>query len=77
MLGKRHEIARLQSDFYRDQFRKMLRLLMTALVIIFLLVLACIYSFFSQRSNLYYANTIDGQVLPMPRYIVLSNTGSS
>ena len=66
MLGRPHEIARLQSDFYRDQFRKMLRGLMICLIIIYILLAAIIYALFTQPSNRYYANTLDGQILAMP-----------
>jgi hypothetical protein len=67
MLGGRHQIARLQSDFYRDQFRKMLRVLMCSLVIIFVLLALIIYSLIAQTSSKYYANTLVGQVFPMPQ----------
>ena len=43
MLGARHEIARLQSDFYRDQFRKVLRWLVYSTVIIFVLMAIIFY----------------------------------
>jgi hypothetical protein len=67
MLGRRHQIARLQSDFYRDQFRKMIRRVMAVLVIIFVLVIMILYSLLFQSSSKYYANTVDGQVFLMPR----------
>jgi multisubunit Na+/H+ antiporter MnhB subunit len=67
MLGARHEIARLQSDFYRDQFRKILRWIMYAMVIIFLLIAAIIYFILFQPKQSYYANTVDGKILAMPR----------
>ena len=72
MLGRRHEIARLQSDFYRDQYRKILRWLMMALFIMFLLVLGIIYSIFMQPAIKYYANTVEGHVLAMPRPVALT-----
>lgn len=68
MLGPRHEIARLQGDFYRDQFRKVLRWLVVTMVIIFLLIAAICYDIFlSQPEVHYYANTIDGRILDMPQ----------
>jgi uncharacterized membrane protein (DUF106 family) len=67
MLGARHEIARLQSDFYRDQFRKILRWIMYAMVIIFLLIAAIIYFILFQPKQSYFANTVDGKILTMPR----------
>ena len=67
MLGARHQIARLQSDFYRDQFRKILRWIMYAMAIIFLLIAAIIYLILFQPEKTYYANTTDGKILTMPR----------
>ena len=68
MRGPRHEIARLQSDFYRDQFRKLLRWLSVTVMIIFLLLAAILYDlFFFQPVAQYYANTINGKILDMPQ----------
>ena len=66
MLGARHEIARLQSDFYRDQFRKMLRWLVYSVFIIFILIMAIIYLILFQPAESYYGNTSDGKILLMP-----------
>lgn len=66
MLGPRHEIARLQSDFYRDQFRKILRWLVAAVAIIFILLALVVYTILFQPSVNYYANTLDGKILDMP-----------
>lgn len=67
MLGPRHEIARLQSDFYRDQFRKILHWLVVTTMIIFLLSAGIVYLlFFYQPQEKYYANTISGKILDMP-----------
>lgn len=67
MLGRRSDIARLQSDFYRDQFRKMLRWLTVSLAIIFLLLAAIIYLILFRPPMHYYANTTEGKILNMPR----------
>jgi hypothetical protein len=67
MLGQRHEIARLQSDFYRDQFRKILRWLIVSICIMFLLIAAIVYTIFFQPMVDYYANTSDGKILDMPK----------
>jgi len=68
MLGPRHEIARLQSDFYRDQFRKILHWLVVTVVIIFLLLAAILYDLFLYQPVVhYYANTISGKILDMPQ----------
>lgn len=66
MLGSRQEIAWLQSNFYRDAFRKILRWLIISIVIIFLLIAAIVYCIFFQPTVYYYANTIDGKILDMP-----------
>jgi hypothetical protein len=67
MLGQRHEIARLQSDLYRDAFRKTLRWLVISVFIMFALIAAIIYLIFFQPSVHYYANTIDGKIMDMPK----------
>ena len=67
MLGARHEIARLQSDFYRDQFRKILRWILYSLLISFLLIAAIIYLILFQPKQTYFSNTTDGKILAMPR----------
>ncbi len=69
MIGARHEIARLQSDFYRDQFRKILHWLVMSLIIIFLLIGAIIYKILDRPPQGYYANTTNGKILPMPKRI--------
>lgn len=66
MWGRRQEIARLQSDFYRDQFRKMLRWLLVCVVIALLLIGAIIYIILYEAPQTYYANTTEGKILPMP-----------
>lgn len=66
MLGRRQEIARLQSDFYRDKYRKTLRWLMVCVLIMYILIAAIIYTILFQPSQYYYANTTDGRILSMP-----------
>ena len=66
MLGRTQEIARLQSDFYRDQYRKMLRWLMGSILIIFILVAVIIYLILFRQPQVYYASTIEGRIIPMP-----------
>ncbi|HEU5282017.1 MAG TPA: hypothetical protein VFU82_08580 [Gammaproteobacteria bacterium] len=66
MLGRRSEIARLQSDFYRDQFRRMVRWLLVSVVIMLLLTAAIIYSILVQPARSYYANTTEGRIMLMP-----------
>jgi intracellular multiplication protein IcmL len=66
MLGQRHQIARLQSDFYRDQFRKILRWLMVTVFIMFALIFVIFYLILVQPPQKFYGNTTDGRILPMP-----------
>lgn len=66
MLGRRSEIARLQSDFFRDQFRRMVRWLMMSVLVMLILIAAIIYSILVQPSRSYYANTTEGRILSMP-----------
>ena len=73
MFARRAESAWLQSDFYREQFYRMLRWLVALLVIMFILIILIIYTLFSQPASHYYANTLEGQILPMPTAIVLSS----
>jgi hypothetical protein len=67
MLGSRQEIARLQSDFYRDQYRKILRWIMGAVFIILALIITIIYLILFEPKRPYYANTTDGKILAMPQ----------
>ncbi len=69
MIGRRFEIARLQSDFYRDQFRKILRWIIGSLFIIYVLIATIIYLVLFQPVQQYYANTTEGKILVMPRNV--------
>lgn len=66
MLGQRHEIAWLQSDFYRQQFQRVLKWLVVLVFIMFILIGAIIYYVLYQPTVHYYANTTDGKILDMP-----------
>lgn len=66
MIGDRQAIARLQCDVYRDQFRKLLRWLIVAVAIIFLLIFTMFYWILVQPEQHYYGNTTSGMILPMP-----------
>jgi hypothetical protein len=70
MLGRRQTIARLQSDFYRDQFHKMLRWLMVSVVMMLMLIVTIIYLLLVKPSQDYYANTLEGKIIPMPQQSV-------
>ena len=65
MVGRKHEIARLQSDFYRDRYRKTLRWLMGSVFIMFVFLTIIIYFVLFQPQQRYYANTTEGKILPM------------
>ncbi len=67
MIAERHDIARLQSDFYRLQFRKILRWLMVSICIMFILIAAVIYLVLFHPAPQYYANTTEGRILAMPQ----------
>lgn len=66
MIGNRSEIARLQSDFYRDQFRKVVRWLIISVFLMFFLILLIIFFLLAQPRQNYYANTVEGKILDMP-----------
>jgi hypothetical protein len=66
MTADRYAIPRLQSDFYRDQFRRILRWLMFSMATIIALILAIIYLLFLEPLTPYYANTSEGKILVMP-----------
>ena len=66
MLGPRHEIARLQSDLYRDQYSRILRWVITAVLLILVLIAAIFYLILFKPTQYYYANTTDGKILEMP-----------
>ncbi len=70
MIAPRHELARLQSDFYRDQFRKILRWTIGAVVIILFLIAIIIYLLLAQPTQRFYGNTTEGKILAMPRATV-------
>ena len=65
MLGRRHEIARLQSTFYRDSYYKILKALFVTVVIILLLTGGIIYFILFQQPHHYYATTTEGKIIPM------------
>ena len=71
MISSRREVARLQSNFYRDQYHRMLRWLIAAIIIMFVLIAAITYFILFQPPAHYYADTVDGKILPMPAHWVL------
>lgn len=67
MLGRREDNARLQSDFYRDQYRKMLKWVMISVLMIFALLTVVCYLVIFKPAAPYYANTVSGKILAMPK----------
>lgn len=67
MQGRGNQIARLQSDFYRDQFRKLLNWLFVAVFIIFALIISILYLIYFEPNRQYYGNTTDGKIMLMVR----------
>lgn len=65
MIGRKHELARLQSDFYRDNYYKMLRGIIVSAVVIILLILAIIYYVIFMAPPQYYGTATSGQIIPM------------
>jgi hypothetical protein len=68
MIGDRHEIPRFQSDFYRDNYRKMVRWIFTSVLIMLFLILAIIYFELFVPSTKYYASTVTGQLIELTPY---------
>jgi intracellular multiplication protein IcmL len=66
MIARRHEMAHLQSNFFRNQFRKILRWILISLIIIFVLIATVSYLILSHPNPPYYANTSEGLILAMP-----------
>jgi intracellular multiplication protein IcmL len=65
MLGRRHEVARMQSDFYRINYHRILRALIVSIIIMVLLICAIIYKVLFVPSERYYATTTQGQIIPL------------
>jgi hypothetical protein len=66
MIAPRHEIPRLQSNFYRDQFRKIIKWVLVCTVVNIIFVGIVIYYVFITPPRVYYANTIAGKIMNMP-----------
>lgn len=66
MISSRKDNARLQSDFYRDQFRKVVRWLIVSVILMFILIFMIIFFLLFQPTQDYYANTVEGRILDMP-----------
>lgn len=65
MIGKRYEQPKFQSDFYRNQYHKLLRLMFIVSLIILLLSLTIIYYLLNPNPPQYYASTTTGEIITM------------
>lgn len=65
MIGGRMEQARFKSDFYRDNYYKLLNAIIVSCVIILLLIGAIIYLILFHPEPSYYATSLGGQIIPM------------
>jgi intracellular multiplication protein IcmL len=65
MIGRRDQMPRYKSDFYRDNYRKILRALVLALIVIGLLVAVIIYMVLLNPKPQYYASTVEGRIIPL------------
>jgi hypothetical protein len=65
VIGQRHEVPRLQSDFYKDCYYKILNWLLASIAIMLVLIAAIIYYAFFQPKSGYYATTTTGSVIPL------------
>jgi len=65
MIGNRQDIPRYQSDFYRDNYHRLLRWLLRSMVIILLLIAAIIYKLIFVAPHQYYLTTTAGQIVKM------------
>jgi hypothetical protein len=65
MIGRKDELARLQSDVYRDSYHKILRKIIVSVFIILCLVLAILYFIIFATSPKFYGTATSGQIIPM------------
>ncbi len=65
MIGRKHELARMQSDFYRDCYYKMLRSILVSAFVVLLLILAILYYILFTVPPVYYGTATSGQIIPM------------
>ena len=65
MIGNRENLAYMQSDFYREKYRKFLRWLLASIVVTVMLICVIIYLILFKAPTQYYASTTDGVILPL------------
>jgi len=68
MIGDRHEMPRYQSDFYRENYNKIVRWLFVSVLIMLFLILAIIYFELFVPSTRYFASTTTGQLIELTPY---------
>ena len=65
MIGRKYELARFHSDFYRDCYYRTLRRIIVSALIILFLILAIIYYIVFTVPPAYYGTATSGQIIPM------------
>jgi hypothetical protein len=65
MIGQRHELARLQSDFYRDCYYKIMNLIYLEIFIMLILIVVIIYHILVHPKQEFYASTLEGRILTL------------
>ncbi len=65
MIGDRHEMPRYQSDFYRENYNKIVRWLFVSALMMLFLILVIIYFEIFVPTTKYYASTTTGQLIEL------------
>lgn len=65
MIGRKNELARFSSDFYRDCYYRTLRRIIVSSLMILFLILAIIYYIVFTIPPAYYGTATSGQIIPM------------
>ncbi|MDR1057203.1 MAG: type IVB secretion system apparatus protein IcmL/DotI [Coxiellaceae bacterium] len=59
------ELVRLRNNFYRDNYRRLVGVLLVLLVIIVVLVGTILYQLVNRPEPRYFATTVDGRIMPL------------
>ena len=59
------ELVKLRNDFYRDNFRRMVWVLLVCLVIIIVMLVGLLTMAHRQPRSYYFASTTDGRIIPL------------
>jgi hypothetical protein len=65
MISDRERQGRYQSDFYRENYHKLLNALILSCVIVVMLIAAIIYFILQHHEPTYYATTLGGSIISM------------